>query len=1270
MSDYNAYTQQILKVTVAQLCQTIGWNSISNTPLELMSDILNKYIKEIATQTHRYSELYGRTEPNLDDVALAFKDMNVNIADLEEYVNNVDPVPCAIDVPKYPAQKENHLNFLKPGSKEVVTRPVHIHEYLPPMHAEREDEEKPPEVLDTSAEQTVEVVSMPGDDNEFSRKNDSFDQKPIRPTEAETRYTREITSVMMTTSGFISEARMGKLPDAKAPIIHVADVEKPPAKEPPSAAVGSLLSNSVNGVKAEKVKGEKIKSEKIKKKKTLPAAVLQEKKRKKEKSLKDGLHGHQLSPMGPPPAKQMPANVAPIYLPNDTPMSVVAEQQKIGKKAFLPKIPRKHKVKDPNKPAKSVLDGKVKKPKKPPKNKHLVHALDELFKVNQPTFLSAIHPTLPMDTKHERTDASIDLIDQSNVLPNPASMQPMPDQLPPFHPNAAQPSSNFMFEGKLSTEPDKRKLNIIKRISSKNKEDAVKQGLPLPPHINLPETSIFPVDDTGMMASPTSSMHSPTLPGHLQVPAKKTPKKSPTMSAKKLMKQFGHDMPLNMTLPKPGENMDFPMGLTPKQLKAAAKKQMKALKEPKEKKVRVKKEKLKAKDKKLKDQSWPMAATDLSMSGPSPIIPPPQAMPPRKTDPIPPILQNLYDQHITQQFANHLRGNLGNMANLRGAEFMQNFPMYPWSGPGLIPGNPLFPNFPLQPRQRLPFPLPNFEMFGSFPRLKRPHIEKAEPEPMAMPINYEMAQCNVAPLVPASLKLEDLSSPPQAATNSYLPSSKSSLPSSTSISLVPSSHTKSKPLTPEPKIDNQTIDLTDDPYDDQASPIPKRMESPLRIASPHTDHQMGYIPPHKQRRLSSSPRHPSSSLNMDDTQSMTDSNVEDADNGNSSAREKSSKGEKRKDKEHKKDKKDKEGKIKKKKDKKDKTKSKEKSEKRKDKEDKHKDKELKLKTKKDKKEKRKEKELARVLCGMANTPPMHDLGVSSPGSGRDSDSSIVPKLTLKLGTSPRPDTPDSHRKITIKPIRREHTSEMDIDDNSSVQQDSDRSREASPELARFSALVTRPPKQKTPVQKKKDEEKSDLHTADHHTESPGTLPTDPVKQPITTPQPAPTRGRPKGSTNAAIAAAAAAAAAAAIAAAGSNAQIQPTNATPLEAACSSLKHQRKMNPPKMKDEKSSSKSCSSKSSKSPNDKIGPALNVRDSDGNQVWICPACGRVDDGTPMIGCDGCDAWYHWVCVGIQVPPDANEDWYCRVCIAKKQEWQGGDKKKKRKKKDKKDH
>lgn len=36
--------------------------------------------------------------------------------------------------------------------------------------------------------------------------------------------------------------------------------------------------------------------------------------------------------------------------------------------------------------------------------------------------------------------------------------------------------------------------------------------------------------------------------------------------------------------------------------------------------------------------------------------------------------------------------------------------------------------------------------------------------------------------------------------------------------------------------------------------------------------------------------------------------------------------------------------------------------------------------------------------------------------------------------------------------------------------------------------------------------------------------------------------------------------------------------------------------------------------------------LQDKEGNQVWICPACGGQDDGSPMIGCDGCDAWYHW--------------------------------------------
>lgn len=80
----------------------------------------------------------GRVEPNLDDLGLAFKNMNIDIQELADYVKNVESVPCAIPVPKLPVPRENHLNFLKPGSREVVTRPMHVYDYLPAMYPNAE----------------------------------------------------------------------------------------------------------------------------------------------------------------------------------------------------------------------------------------------------------------------------------------------------------------------------------------------------------------------------------------------------------------------------------------------------------------------------------------------------------------------------------------------------------------------------------------------------------------------------------------------------------------------------------------------------------------------------------------------------------------------------------------------------------------------------------------------------------------------------------------------------------------------------------------------------------------------------------------------------------------------------------------------------------------------------------------------------------------------------------------------------------------------------
>ncbi|KAI1707787.1 PHD-finger domain-containing protein [Ditylenchus destructor] len=65
----------------------------------------------------------------------------------------------------------------------------------------------------------------------------------------------------------------------------------------------------------------------------------------------------------------------------------------------------------------------------------------------------------------------------------------------------------------------------------------------------------------------------------------------------------------------------------------------------------------------------------------------------------------------------------------------------------------------------------------------------------------------------------------------------------------------------------------------------------------------------------------------------------------------------------------------------------------------------------------------------------------------------------------------------------------------------------------------------------------------------------------------------------------------------------------------------------------------------------PVEPMEEEDGD-VWICPVCSvaYVDGTADMVGCDGCDSWFHWHCVGIQIAPPEDKQWYCHACNKKK--------------------
>ncbi|XP_011637929.1 transcription initiation factor TFIID subunit 3 isoform X2 [Pogonomyrmex barbatus] len=972
------YSRSVLKIVVAQICQTIGWHSINSTPLEFLVDLMQEYLFRVSKLTHQYAEVLGRTEANLDDLGLAFQYMNIDIQELAEYVKNVDSIPCVVQVPQYPIRRENHLNFLKPGSREVVTRSVHIHEHLPAMYPDTEEEyvpDKNESLMNGTTDLTSNSGTSSGNSNNasphrtspqvvFKRPGDpvSFESPIVKRAKVleEGRPLREISSVMMTTSGFLSPAREGKLPEARTP--HQVRSDSPQPSSYPM----------------------------------VPPELKYDKKPKKV--IKKG--------------------------PEDRKLDKENKKKKGAKELFKPDKIDESKVKK----LVGMKELAKLKPLKPGGGKAQSTTLQELTssRPSTPKIVSpkstAGSPKLSKTTQPKvKTEKTIDLIDT---------------------PPATEKKEETV--DKLPSEPDKQKLNIFKKIS-KPREEKDKDKETTEPH------KYKDVLD--------SRENSPELIIDVENAEKHVHRNDADPKGGREEKKTPHTPDVH--IPPDGDLADVQSSssdvyifddadISPPGTPSTPKTPELSVPTVPEQKRKKKEKSGKKKEPKLKSPKQCVSPKKIKVSNDTAELDLPDR-PKTPQAPEPPLHREPTTLPLQLPFP--------------------FFPTFP-SAPGLIP--PMFPRFPL-PLRSGPGPHPAMPNLPLPPRFLNPPIKPEDfPLPKIKPVEREK---------PLILTSADLAS-----------------------SWIPSENEKAD----KEKVDNKLTKISKQNKELPFMKVPEKV-LPVGVAPPIVSAPVAPI---------TLPTPPVPVVQMPPSKNPKAEKTQKND---------------MKFKEHKKEKKDK---LKKKKDKKEK--HKDKGEKLKEKKEKTEKREKleKLKEKKEKKEKKKEKD--------QNKKNLKE----------DKNPEAVPKITLKLGTaSPRPATPDNApmKKITIKPLVKKPDEEV--------------KRDPSPELAKISALVTRPPKQKSAKVKadpvpKKDDAKEDKEN-----------------------------GR----------------------------NMLPTT---------------------------------------------PTTTV-DRGGRQVWICPACGNQDDGSPMIGCDDCDAWYHWVCVGMQVPPAEDEDWYCRFCIAKKQELLHDKKKKKRKKK-----
>lgn len=125
------FNREVLRVAVAQICQSMGWDALQKSTHDTLTDVMQRYLEEIGKVAYGYTQLCNRTKPNLEDLQLAFQDTGVAVDELENYVAQVDPVQFIHPFATYPRCKPCRLQH--PSKGEIVDRADFYSEYLPPL---------------------------------------------------------------------------------------------------------------------------------------------------------------------------------------------------------------------------------------------------------------------------------------------------------------------------------------------------------------------------------------------------------------------------------------------------------------------------------------------------------------------------------------------------------------------------------------------------------------------------------------------------------------------------------------------------------------------------------------------------------------------------------------------------------------------------------------------------------------------------------------------------------------------------------------------------------------------------------------------------------------------------------------------------------------------------------------------------------------------------------------------------------------------------------
>lgn len=87
-----AYARQIARVAAGQLAEISGFESVQESAVDILGDLLLRYMDEVASGACGYAELAGRSDANVHDVLMSLDNLGVMVEELRDYLSSISPV--------------------------------------------------------------------------------------------------------------------------------------------------------------------------------------------------------------------------------------------------------------------------------------------------------------------------------------------------------------------------------------------------------------------------------------------------------------------------------------------------------------------------------------------------------------------------------------------------------------------------------------------------------------------------------------------------------------------------------------------------------------------------------------------------------------------------------------------------------------------------------------------------------------------------------------------------------------------------------------------------------------------------------------------------------------------------------------------------------------------------------------------------------------------------------------------------------------------------